>query len=62
MGKKSSPEVINVNVQFDNIVQVYQAIEELCKETEYGWAKLANPLEQVIQAHNAMEKGLYERN
>ena len=60
--EKHGPEVINIDAQFDNIAQVYQAIKELRKDTEDGWAKLANPLEQVIQAHNTTEKGLYERD
>ena len=58
----SGPEVIDVDAQFDSIAQVYQAIKELCKETEDGWAKLANPLEQVIQVHNTTEKCLYSQH
>ena len=57
---KNSQEVINVDAQFDNFAQVYQTIEDLGKETEEGWSKLANPLEQVIQAHNATERGLHK--
>ena len=54
--------MINVDAQFDNIAQVYQTIKELRKDTKEGWTKLATPLEQVIQAHNATEKGLHERD
>ena len=60
--KKSCPEVIDVDAQFDSIAQVYQAIKELRQETENGWTKLAGPLEQVIQVHKATEKGLYKRD
>ena len=60
--KKSCPEVIDVDAQFDSIAQVYQAIKELRQETENGWTKLAGSLEQVIQVHNATEKGLHKRD
>ena len=62
MELKCGPEVIDVDVQFNNFAQVYQTIKDLRKETEEGWTRLANPLEQVIQAHNATEKGLHERD
>ena len=62
MEKKSCPDVIDVDAQFDSLAHIYQAMEELHKETKDGWTKLASPLEQVIQAHNTMEKGLYKQD
>ena len=62
MEVKNGQEVINIDAQFDNFVQVYQTIKDLRKEVEEGWVKLATPLEQVIQVHNTMEKGLYKRD
>ena len=37
---------------------VFSAIEELRKDTEAGWKKLAVPLDQVIEANNASNAGL----
>ena len=37
---------------------MFLAIEELCKETETAWGKLAVPLEQAITANNATTAGL----
>ena len=54
--------MIDVNAQFNNFAQVYQGMEELCKEMEDRWAKLASPLEQIIQVHNNTQKGLKERD
>ena len=53
-GKK----VINVNAAVENTMVMFSAIEELCKDTEAGWKKLADPLEQVINANNATNVGL----
>ena len=41
---------------------VFSAIEELRKETEEGWKKLASPLKQVIEANNASNIGLKKRD
>ena len=41
---------------------VFSAIEELRKDTEEGWKKLATPLDQVIENHNLTNKGLKKRD
>ena len=41
---------------------VFSAIEELRKDTEEGWKKLAVPLDQVIEANNASNVGLKKRD
>ena len=41
---------------------VFSAIEELRKDTEAGWKKLAVPLEQVIEADNASNMGLKKQD
>ena len=41
---------------------VFSAIEELRKDTEDGWKKLAVPLDQVIEANNASNVGLKKRD
>ena len=41
---------------------VFSAIEELRKDTEEGWKKLAVPLDQVIEANNASTAGLKKRD
>ena len=41
---------------------VFSALEELRKDTEVGWKKLATPLEQVIEANNLTNKGLRKRD
>ena len=41
---------------------VFSAIEELWKETEEGWNKLAVPLDRVIKANNASNIGLKKRD
>ena len=53
MEKKSCPDVIDVDAQFDSLAHIYQAMEELHKETKMAWGKLAIPLEQVITTNNA---------
>ena len=51
-------EVIDVDALVENTMVVFSAIEELQKDTEAGWKKLAEPLEQVISANNAINVGL----
>ena len=41
---------------------VVSALEELWKDTEEGWTKLAVPLDQVIEANNASNIGLKKRD
>ena len=41
---------------------IFSAIEELRKDTEDGWKKLATPLEQVIGANNLTTQGLRKRD
>ena len=41
---------------------VFSAIEELRKDTEEGWKKLAIPLDQVIEANNALNLSLKKRD
>ena len=41
---------------------VFSAIEELRKDTEEGWKKLAVPLDQVIKANNASNTGMRKRD
>ena len=57
-----SKEVINVDTVVENTMVVFSAIEELRKDTEEGWKKLAIPLYQVIEANNASNIGLKKRN
>ena len=46
----------------ENTMVVFSAIEELRKDTEDGWKKLAVPLDQVIEANNATNVGLKKRD
>ena len=55
-------EVIDVNAAAENTMVVFSAIEELRKDTEAGWNKLAVPLDQVIEANNASTIGLKKRD
>ena len=55
-------EVIDVDAAVENTMVVFSAIEELRKDTEAGWKKLAEPLEQVIVANNASNVGLKKRD
>ena len=50
--------VIDVDAAIENMMVVFSAIEELRKDTEEGWKKLAVPLEQVIEVNNATNVGL----
>ena len=60
--KAKGPEVINVDAAVENTMVVFLAIEELRKDTEEGWKKLAVPLDQVIEANNASNIGLKKRD
>ena len=55
-------EVIDINASVENTMVVFSAIEELRKDTEEGWKKLAVPLDQVIEANNASNIGLKKRD
>ena len=55
-------EVIDVNAAAENTMVIFSAIEELRKDTEDGWKKLAVPLDQVIEANNASNIGLKKRD
>ena len=55
-------EVIDVDAAAKNTMVVFSAIEELRKDTEEGWKKLAVPLDQVIEANNASNIGLKKRD
>ena len=55
-------EVINVDAAAENMMVVFSAIEELRKDTEEGWKKLAVSLDQVIEANNASNVGLKKRD
>ena len=54
--------MIDVNAAAENTMVVFSAIEELRKDTEEGWKKLAVPLDQVIEANNASNVGLKKRD
>ena len=54
--------VIDVDASMENTMVMFSAIEELCKDMEAGWKKLARPLEQVIKANNASNVGLKKRD
>ena len=61
--EKAAPrEVIDVDAAAKNTMVVFSAIEELRKDTEEGWKKLAVPLDQVIEANNASNIGLKKRD
>ena len=51
-----------MDVATENTMVVFSAIEELRKDTEEGWKKLAVPLDQVIEANNASNIGLKKRD
>ena len=54
--------MIDVDAVAENAMVVFSAIEELRKDTEEGWKKLAVPLDQVIEANNASNIGLKKRD
>ena len=60
--KNKGPEVIDVDAAAENTMVVFLAIEELRKDTEEGWKKLAVPLDQVIEVNNASNVGLKKRD
>ena len=60
--KAKGPEVTDVDGAAENTMVIFSAIEELRKETEDGWKKLAVPLDQVIEANNASNVGLKKRD
>ena len=61
--EKAAPrEVIDVDAAVENMMVVFLAIEELRKDTEEGWKKLAVPLDQVIEANNTSNVGLKKRD
>ena len=60
--KAKGPEVIDVDAAVENSMVMFEAIEELRKDTEEGWKKLAVPLDQVIEANNASNIGLKKRD
>ena len=60
--KAKGPEVIDIDAAVENTMVVFLAIEELRKDTEEGWKKLAVPLDQVIEANNSSNVGLKKRD
>ena len=50
--------MIDVDAAAENTMVVFSAIKELRKDTEEGWKKLAVPLDQVIEANNAVRATL----
>ena len=54
--------MINVDAAAENAMVVFSAIEELRKDTEEGWKKLAVPLDQVIEANNTSNIGIKKRD
>ena len=62
MEKAAPREVIDVDAAAENAMVVFSAIEGLRKDTEDSWQKLADPLNQVIEANNLTTKGLKKRD
>ena len=61
--EKAAPrEVIDVDAAAENTMVVFSAIEELRKDAEEGWKKLAVPLDRVIKANNASTAGIKKRD
>ena len=54
--------MIDVDATVGNTMVIFSAIEELRKDTEEGWKKLAVPLDQVIEANDASNVGLKKRD
>ena len=54
--------MINVDATMENSMVMFEAIEELGKDTKEGWKKLAVPLDQVTEANNASNVGLKKRD
>ena len=55
-------EVIDVDAAAENTMVIFSTIEELRKDVEREWQKVAAPLEQVIEANNLTTKGLRKRD
>ena len=62
MEKAAPCEVIDVDAATENTMVIFLAIEELRKDTEEGWNKLAVPLDRVIEANNASTAGIKKRD
>ena len=62
MERAAPREVIDVDAVAENSMVIFSAIEELRKDTEEGWKKLAVPLDQVIEANNASNTGIKKRD
>ena len=62
MERAAPLEVIDVDAAAENTMVVFSAIEELRKDTEEGWKKLAVPLDRVIEANNASTAGIKKRD
>ena len=62
MEKAPAKEIIDVDAASENAVHIYSAIEELRRDMEDGWKKLAVPLEQVIEANNTSNVHLKKRD
>ena len=62
MERAAPREVIDVDAAAENTMVIFSAIEELRKDTEDGWKKLAVPLDQVIEANNTSNVGLKKRD
>ena len=61
--EKAAPrEVIDVDAAAENTMVVFSTFEELRKDTEAGWNKLAVPLDRVIEANNASTAGIKKRD
>ena len=54
--------MIDIDATAENTMVVFSAIEELRKDTEAGWNKLAVPLDRVIEANNASTVGIKKRD
>ena len=54
--------MIDVDAAVENTMVVFSAIEELRKDTEKGWKKLAVLLDQVIEANNTSNIDLKKRD
>ena len=54
--------MIDVDAAAENTMVVFSAIEELRKDSEESWKKLAVPLEQLVEANNTSIVGLKKRD
>ena len=62
MERAAPREVIDVDAAAENTMVIFSAIEELRKDTEAGWNKLAVPLDRVIEANNTSTAGIKKRD